>query len=281
MKKIGKIGFILLSIVWIASSVYAASCSMNLQTVKNEFDKNEEFVVDVNVSNIQTEKGIIALGATLEYDKNSLTLQGMSGQNSWANPSYNEANGKLIMDRGSATSSNETILKITFKVKENATGNATITLKNISVSDGVEEIVVPNITKNITVKTETTTPNTPAAPVTPTVPSTPNTPSQPIAPSNKNHSDGNAGTTNNNTNTNGSASNQSNASATSGTSTNGNKNIVASTSNDNKKDSARKGSLPKTGTAFNVTLILISIALAFVAIFYIKMKVIDRKMSGK
>ncbi len=269
MKKIVKIAFILYSIICVASCVYAASCNMSLQTAKNEFDKAEEFVVDVNISNIQAEKGIIALGATLEYDKDSLSLVGMSGQNSWANPSYNEANGKLVTDRGSLTSSDETVFKITFKVKENSKSNTTITLKDIAASNGIEEIKVSNLTKTINIKSATTEPNPKPENTTNTTNTTNN--------GNTNTSNNNGGgNSNNNTSQNSNTNNGNGGSGTnnSGSSSNQNKNIVANT----QKDSTKKGILPKTGATTNVILIVLGGALVLVAVLYVRMKLLDEKM---
>lgn len=289
MRKIVKIGLILFSVMCIITKVYAASCAINLQTAKNEFSKNEEFVVDVNLSNIQAESGIIALIATLEYDKKSLTLVGMTGQNSWSTPasplSYNEANGKLVMDRGGLATTDEVVLKMTFKVNEGASGSTSVTLKNISTSNGIEDIAVPNTTKTITVKNGSTTPDTPttpdkpSTPDTPTTPDTPSTPSTPVTPTqptnpSDNNSNGNGGNSNNN-------GGNSSSSGNTGTNKNENKTIVASTSNNPQKDSMKKGILPKAGAAVNIILILIGVAVVFVAIFYIKIKIIDRKMNGK
>lgn len=270
MKSIVKIAFILFSILCVTLCVYAASCNMSLQTAKNEFEKTEEFVVDVNISNIQAEKGIIALGATLEYDKNILSLVGMSGQNSWANPSYNEANGKLVTDRGSLTSSDETVFKITFKVKENSKANTTITLKDIAVSNGMEEIKVANLTKTIDIKTAS------PAPKPENTTNTTNTNTTNTTPTNSTNNNGG----NNNTNQN-STNNNGNGSSGTGTNNSGsgsNQNIVANTANNTQKDSVKKGILPKTGIARNVILIVIGVLLVLVVIFYIKMKLLDKKM---
>lgn len=157
MRKIVKLSLILLMIMCITGSVYAAlTCTVSIQTAKTELNKGEEFVVDVNLSNLPVDKGIIALGATLEYDKDSLTLVKMEGKNGWSTPSYNEANGKIVMDRNGFATSDETMFQITFKVKDQVSGaNQSITLKDISVADGDEESTVATATKSITIKEET------------------------------------------------------------------------------------------------------------------------------
>lgn len=153
MKRIVKLSLILLATMCIMGNVYATiNCNVNIVTAKTEYSENEEFTVDVNLTNIQSEEGVIALGGTLEYDKESLTLEKMEGKNGWSNPSYNEANGKFVMDRDSATTSDETIFTITFKVKENSKENLEIALKNITVSDGEESNKIELVNKAITIK---------------------------------------------------------------------------------------------------------------------------------
>lgn len=191
MKKIVKLSLVmLLIIVCCTGAVYAASsCNISLETAKAEFSKNEEFSVDVKLSNIQSERGFIALEAVLEYDKTSLTLVKMQGQNDWSSPikdlSYNEATGKLVIDKNGLAKSDEVILKLTFKVNENSKENTTITLKNIKASDATSPVEVATATKNIKI----TTPIIPVDPIdpdpTPNPDPTPDpTPTQPQKPNN-------------------------------------------------------------------------------------------------
>lgn len=169
MKKIVKLSLImLLTIICFAGAVYAASsCNISLVTAKSEYNKNEEFSVDVKISNIQSERGFIALEAVLEYDKTSLTLVKMQGQNEWSSPikdlSYNESTGKLVIDKNGLAKSDEVILKLTFKVNENSKDTTTITLKDIKASDATTPTQVATATKSIKI-------TTPVIPVDPTDP---------------------------------------------------------------------------------------------------------------
>ena len=150
MKKLVKLSLILLTAMCIMGNVYATlNCNVNIITAKTEYAKNEEFTVDVNLANIQSEEGIIALGGTLDYDKESLTLEKMEGKNGWANPSYNEVNGKFATDRASVTTSDETVFTITFKVNETSKENVEIALKGITISDGEESNKIELINKTI------------------------------------------------------------------------------------------------------------------------------------
>lgn len=165
MKKIQKLSIImLLMIIVLNVYVYAKpNCNVNIKTQKTEIGKNEEFTVEVVISNIQSEKGIIAIDAVLEYDKESITLVKMEGQNDWSTPikdlSYNESNGKLVIDKRGLAKSDETILKLVFKTKEISKEKVMIALKNINIADGTEPSTVANAYKNITIKDASTTPS--------------------------------------------------------------------------------------------------------------------------
>lgn len=158
MKKLTCIALIVMMIlVCLASTVYAApECTVSLQTPKSEFEKGEEFTLDVNISRIKSERGIIALQATLDYDKDSLELKKMEGQNDWMTPvkdlSYNESNGKLVLDKNGLAKNDETILKITFKVKDTAKKDLTVSLKDISISDVTTPLEIAVVSKNIKIK---------------------------------------------------------------------------------------------------------------------------------
>lgn len=148
---------LILVIVALVSNVYAASkFEVNLSIPKSEYNKNDEFEVDVKVQNIQDEKGIIALGGTLEYDKSSLELVKMVPQGDWTKPSYNEANGKFVTDRDkNYATKDESVFKIIFKVKEESKKDLTISIKDISASNGKEDIKTDNVSKVITIKNST------------------------------------------------------------------------------------------------------------------------------
>lgn len=184
MKKAVKLSMVLVMAVCVVmilgSNVYAAlSCNVDMKVAKTEYSKNDEFTVNVDISNIVSERGVISFGATLGYDKDSLELVKMEGQNGWETPvlelSYNPENGIMAITRSGLGKNDETILKITFKVKDNAKEKATVTLSEISVADGTELAKVSSINKEITIKEGTSNPD----PIIPTEPDTPNKPTQP------------------------------------------------------------------------------------------------------
>lgn len=203
MKKTVKLSIVLIMalcvIMMLGSNVYAAlSCKVDMKISKTEYVKNDEFTVNVDISNITSEKGVIAFGATLEYDKDSLTLVKMEGQNGWETPlaggSYNEDTGIIAITRGALGKNDETVLKLTFKVKDSAKEKATIKLREVSVADGTELANVEAMNKEITIKEGTSNPD----PIIPTEPDTPNNPTQPDNNNNGNTNQGN----NNQVNTN-------------------------------------------------------------------------------
>lgn len=162
-KNIIKISLIVLMTICITGSVYATlKCNINMKTEKSEYNKGDTFVVDVMISNIESDRGVISFGGTLEYDKESLKLEKIEGLNGWETPvegiSYNEANGKFVITRNGLGKSDETIFKLTFSVKNTSKQNATVTLKDMTIADGTAPAKVSEISKSITIKEETQKP---------------------------------------------------------------------------------------------------------------------------
>ncbi len=244
MKKIISIVLILLVILSV-TNVYASSCKVTLSTPKTDLAKNEEFTVDVSISDIDDEKGIMALMSTLEYDKDSLELVKMEQQNGWAKPEYNEENGKFVQEKGDFIKSKETTLKVTFKVKEDSKSDVKISLKSTSTSNGDIDIKPSDSSISLKVTGDSKPTPTPTGTPTPTP--------KPSENSTKNE--------NQNKNTNKNTS----------------KNIISSTNN---PGSLKSGSLPKAGTTsvvLSVILVLIVIAL----IFYARIRKMDKDGSGR
>ena len=159
MKKIGLIISILLIYVYffIGTTYAAFSCNINLSASNREILPGEKFTITVNTANLNTENGIIAMGAELEYD-NSLELVDFEGINGWAAPFYNEGNGKLTTTRNKQMTDNGALIKIIFKVKDNAqAGTANIYIKDLVVSSGEIDNSIPNSSTAITIKSNVPT----------------------------------------------------------------------------------------------------------------------------
>lgn len=266
MKKIVKISLILLIAMCIIGNVYAAlSCNVSIKTSKAELNKNDEFTVDVNISNIQSDRGIISLGATLEYDKDSLTLVKMEGKNGWETPSsgvsYNESNGKIAITKSGLGKNDETVFTITFKVKENSKQNLEIVLKDITVADGTALAKISQTHTNITIKEETQN-NTP----------------QPGDNGQDTNTDTNqipSTDTNTNVNPNNNTTTNSNVS-----STNNNKTTNTSVST-STNSSSKNVSFPKAGSyniIFVVFIVFIVLIVLVATLFFIKIKLINKKI---
>lgn len=164
MKKVVKLNLILLmmiSIIFCTLNIAYAKTSSNVAIAStSEVEKGEEFEVKFNLSNLKSDKGINALIGTLKYDKDSLTLIKMEGQNGWASPSYNEENGKFVTEISEYVTKDGTFMKVTFKVKEGSKKNINISLEEISVANEDEEIEVSFKSKSITLKGSAEVPDT-------------------------------------------------------------------------------------------------------------------------
>lgn len=166
MKKVLKLTSIVLMIIIltgiiISTSAYAVEgCDIELKSTKTQVQKQEEFTVNVNIANINSERGIISLSGVIEYDKTSLTLIKMEGKNGWENPtkdvSYNESNGKFAIVREAVNKNNETVFSMTFKVNESATENMNIKINDIGVADGDKLFKISKAETNVTLTQEQT-----------------------------------------------------------------------------------------------------------------------------
>ncbi len=262
MKKVVKLSLILLITVFMMGSVYAAlSCEISAKASKTEVNKNEEFSVDFNIANIQSQRGVISLGATLEYDKDSLELVKMEGKNGWETPaegaSYNQSNGKIAITRGGVGKDDEIVFTATFKPKEASKENVMVTLKNITVADGTAPAKIKLAYQTITIKEGTPNP-------------------MPQPPEDDNNNNNNNNTTDNNTNTDGNINIIGNTSTVNGNKNNTNKNVTTNTVN---KNAMNKGNLPKAGDTTTMIFVILILMIALVAgIFFIKIKIINKEI---
>lgn len=240
MKKI--VSLILLMIICITTTVYATTnCKASLQTAKSEYSKGDEFTVDVNITDLKSDRGIISFGATLDYDTSCLTFVKMEGKNGWSTPSYNKDSKILVSDGSSLMKNDGTIFTITFKVNEAASkSSAVISLKDVSVGDGGNSgaTKVNETTKNINIKNTTSDENT-------TKPST----------------------NNNITNSDNSSISSPNKNST----FSGNKTNIINT-NDSKS-----GRLPKAGRTDIMLVAFILVLVGVATFFYIKIRIVNNK----
>jgi hypothetical protein len=270
------------------------SGTMNLKTDKTEFETNEEFVVEAALSEgKEEENGIIVLGATLEYDKDALTLVSIDGVNGWSTPTYNEANGKLVTDRNNFSTGNETVLKITFKANKKINSNDLVQLKDIAVADGDIETKLVDTKLKLTTSGNTNNGNQVDNDNNNQV-STDNNNNNTNSNTNNgnqaNNDNNNQVTTNNNNNKN---SNKNNIIANTNSNTNTNNSVNKNQSTSTNKNStpintlnttgASNTNLPYTGnTNINTIIaILISVVTLVGISFYLKIKKINKEIEDE
>lgn len=278
MKKIIVLSLVLLMTIATVTSVYAVSSfKMELKPSNKEVSKNEEIVVEAVISDIEFDKGIVALGGMLEYDTNSLELVKFEAGDNWSKPSYNEKSQKFATDRDGYGKDDETVFKVTFKVKEEAKENLVIELSEASASNGEDEVKLEGIKTSVTVKSGTSKPDD----------SKPDDQKPDINTStDDNNTNTNTNTNNNNNNTQNTNSNKddkntntnTNNSKNTNTNTNKNTNKSNNSSNNtnvaNNADNLKGGILPKAGTT-SIIFGILGIMIIVAGIFYARIKIMD------
>lgn len=289
MKKFIKLTLIISIIVMIMTgSTFAVSGNLSIKTKESNVEKGKEFTVEVSLNNMKSE-GVIGFGGILEYDKAKLELVKIEGQNGWETPvegaSYNSQTGDIAINRNSLGKNDETILKITFKAKENAKTNS-IMLKDVMVSDGkTSPLSIATVATTVTqsqvsdlpvVNTNTEGNNT----------NNNQSGSQSTSQNNNQNSSNNNNNNSNNSNTNNNNNNNSNSnnnhnnnnSSTNNSLNNNQSNSTSSEQSTNKTNKVKDNTvvqsqnLPQTGTD-NTVLILSIGSLSIIAIrLFIKMR---------
>lgn len=134
------------------STTAAMQCNVTLDSSEiNEITANDEFVVEAKVSDIFSTRGLVSLGATLEYNTKSLKLKSIKGVGDYSNPAFNEKNGKILIER-EPTNHNATMFTMTFEVLN--TDDVKVELKNITASDGTGLTTIDNQSYTPTIKQE-------------------------------------------------------------------------------------------------------------------------------
>lgn len=275
MKKLTTFVAILLSIAFIMTSVYATeSFSITMQMEKNEFSKNEEFTVEFNLSSMQVGEGIISIGATLEYDKESLEVVSKLGQNGWS-MTYNDAEGIMLLENNALIKDNGALFKVTFKVKENSKPNLTIRLKDITAAGAGDEISVVNVEKAIVIKSDSS--NNGGN----------NSGDNSGSNSGDNNDDSNNDSNNNNNNSNNNENNNG-ESSNNGSNNNGNangnnnQNTISNTDDKNQTGNTTDESknnvvkIPQTGENDTIIFVLIGVATVLAVISFIRLKMANK-----
>lgn len=233
----------------------------------------------VKISNIDKDHGVGAISGKIEYDQSVFELiktANIASGEGWGSISFNDTEGNsqygsFVTERASGdivTDDNE-LMKITAKVKSNATlGSTTIKITNLSASDGNDDLLTEDAPLTVTVK-NTSNNNT----------NNNNT---------INNDTNNNNTNNNNTNNNNASNNNTNNNNIDNNNTNNNNinnntnnnninndntnNNNANNNNDNKKgDTSANTNIPYAGIEnYIVPTILIICGIALV--FYVRYK---------
>lgn len=143
MKKVVLI--FILSILFIGVKVNAASYSMTLNTDSTEIQKDTNVDIYIKLNNINgITEGLNVCELKLAYDNTKVTINSIKGENDW-NVTEGE---KIILDSSTSVKTESNIAKINAKILD----STTITINNISCTDGINEYQTTSNTLNITMK---------------------------------------------------------------------------------------------------------------------------------
>lgn len=132
MKKMTKI--ILIVIIIIISMIELVNKTEAIEetdgSIKLECEEKIEAgkTITINVSLCDINKNVDTVIATIEYDKDIFeepVEDDFNPVNNWSYPIYNDENGMFLIEKTGGTTTNETIMSIALKVKENVTAKTT------------------------------------------------------------------------------------------------------------------------------------------------------------
>lgn len=142
MKKMTKI--ILIVIIIIISMIELVNKTEAIEetdgSIKLECEEKIEAgkTITINVSLCDINKNVDTVIATIEYDKDIFeepVEDDFNPVNNWSYPIYNDENGMFLIEKTGGTTTNETIMSIALKVKENVTAKTTtVSLTDIEVA---------------------------------------------------------------------------------------------------------------------------------------------------
>ena len=115
----------------------------------NRVAQGGEVVITLSLNGFKAgETGMNAFGTTLTFDKNifeAVSASSFQMQNGWTLGAYNAANGELVSTNPEFITANHEVLKLTLKVKANATvGSTTVKFSDTSVAGGPGNSCLPS-----------------------------------------------------------------------------------------------------------------------------------------
>ncbi len=258
---------VILAIASIMGTVNAANAKVSISSSKSECKKDDEITFEVKVSNIDNEQGIIALGGTINYNKDELEFVKVTNSGNWS-ASYNSDNGKFVADRSDRTKEDETVFNVIFKVKVEDEKSVDVKLSDLEASGGDGAIKISDANATITVKGKNSDQNNEQG----------NTaqdkneakPENTEKPSNK------ANNTSKPTNTNTNKNTDKNTNTNKATNTNKTTNSTSNSISIDNKETKSVGDIPKAGVNTPVVIVLIFITIGVALVIYIKYKKLDK-----
>lgn len=289
MKKLISILLIVQLIILCPIVVNALSYTASLSTDVAELKAGETVSINMKLSNIDMDTGIMAMSAKLIFDENifepitvntlggivSSSLSKMNGLNGWGSISYSPVTKIFAMDASSFMTDTDDVLQILLKVKSGVTAKkTTVEVRDIEASNGDKDVKADNVSIEIGREGGEENPNPP---------NPPDTGNNNIGNNTGNNIKNNttSNTPSNSSNSNSSRNNVININSGNNNNKNNNKNNSSGTqvtnryqSNNNSGSTINKGNqgsndgsnLPYTGTTSTiVTMIIILIVVAFIS----------------
>ncbi|MGN1299096.1 MAG: hypothetical protein ACI4UE_03840 [Candidatus Scatovivens sp.] len=257
--------------------VSALSLSVFMTPSTTSVETSSEVIIKVKISNLDVgDNGINTFSGNLSIDTDvfeQLSAESVTGLNNWT-ASYSPDNGRVTLFKTTFVNSDEELFQIILKTKSNVTKNSgTVSLKNIIVSNGNDEISATEVSTSISIGTGVSiiANNTVQNKVNSLTPNT-NTNNLNVSKNSSTNSSGILISNNSNT------SNYSNYSNTKNNNLSVNKNTntntIANNFNNNSTEMTNN-SVPYTGTRENIRIALI-ILLIIAGYIYIKFEKINK-----
>lgn len=150
---------IALCIVLLSSVVFAATnFTVKFEANKGIIRPGDKVEIALKLEDFfANEKGINVLLGTLEFDKtifDELSTADLTTMQYWGTPTYNVANGKLLLDSHTFVNVPHNALKITLTVKNEISDvtSTQIKLKDIEASDGEKDLKVEDAVINFQIE---------------------------------------------------------------------------------------------------------------------------------
>ena len=125
----------------LTNTTYAATTgSLVLSKSSETCEPGQQFTVSVSVSNFNATSQEMTFRGKVAWSTEKLELVSATSASGWSNMSsdsrFNKSTGKFNLDNDDGVGANSKVFDLTFKVKEGATGEATVSIVNVDMYDG-------------------------------------------------------------------------------------------------------------------------------------------------